>query len=174
MSDVGDLTVHQALLRQAEAAAHMQTLMAASASQLGGLGVGHLGAQFAANLTSAFPQLSQMSAQLGLHTQLQAQLQAQIQALSQQQQQGALLVSSSLIGRWPCWPLFLKKKESTPFWLVMAVGLDSQTDVSATLSHEVCYRLLHFHWRSTRSVSALVCLSAFRVYCSSFVARDWI
>ncbi|KAI9564988.1 hypothetical protein GHT06_008730 [Daphnia sinensis] len=65
-----EMQVHQALLRQAEAAAHMQTLMQ---SQLG-LSIG-----------SGFPNLANfpgMAGLGGLHPDLQAQLQAHIQALS--------------------------------------------------------------------------------------------
>ena len=63
-----ELQVHQALLRQAEAAAHMQNLMQ---SQLGLSGFAN------------FPNLPMgIGSSLGLHSQLQAQLQAQIQALS--------------------------------------------------------------------------------------------
>lgn len=59
-----ELQVHQALLRQAEAAAHMQTLMQ---SQLG---------------ISGFPNLTGFAGLSGIHPDLQAQLQAHIQALS--------------------------------------------------------------------------------------------
>lgn len=62
-----EMQVHQALLRQAEAAAHMQTLMQ---SQLG---------------LSGFPNFSGLPGMTGLgglHPDLQAQLQAHIQALS--------------------------------------------------------------------------------------------
>ena len=65
-----EMQVHQALLRQAEAAAHMQTLMQ---SQLGLSGFPNL---------SNFPGLPGMAGLGGLHPDLQAQLQAHIQALS--------------------------------------------------------------------------------------------
>ena len=65
-----EMQVHQALLRQAEAAAHMQTLMQ---SQLGLSGFPNL---------SGFPGLTGMAGLGGLHSDLQAQLQAHIQALS--------------------------------------------------------------------------------------------
>ena len=59
-----EMQVHQALLRQAEAAAHMQNLMQ---SQLG---------------LGGFANFPNLPMGLGLHSQIQAQLQAQIQALS--------------------------------------------------------------------------------------------
>ena len=62
-----EMQVHQALIRQAEAAAHMQTLMQ---SQLGLSGF------------PGFPGLTGMAGLGGLHSDLQAQLQAHIQALS--------------------------------------------------------------------------------------------
>ncbi|EFX76715.1 hypothetical protein DAPPUDRAFT_248641 [Daphnia pulex] len=70
-----EMQVHQALLRQAEAAAHMQNLMQ---SQLGlSIGSGF------PNLSN-FPGLPGMAGLGGLHPDLQAQLQAHIQALSGQ------------------------------------------------------------------------------------------
>lgn len=77
--DHQELQVHQALLRQAEAAAHMQSLMQSQLGQLSGFA--NLSASFP-NLAPAMGHLGHPASALGLHSQLQAQLQAQIQALS--------------------------------------------------------------------------------------------